>query len=170
METRMAIDKEKGYYLFPLAMTGKVPEELTSVVSNPPAEVLEIILNDTSGDKEEPAIVGRGFVVEKNLEYGEGDDKHSWPERWLIVQSYAHGERQRKGLIGRLEKAEKNLESLTPKKGESLVEFQGRVEKVLRKYSVEECIHVDVKGYQLKAGHLVISICYCRVGIAHQST
>jgi transposase len=141
----MAIDKEKGYYLFPLAMTGKVPEELTSVVSNPPAEVLEIILNDTSGDKEEPAIVGRGFVVEKNLEYGEGDDKHSWPERWLIVQSYAHGERQRKGLIGRLEKAEKNLESLTPKKGESLVEFQGRVEKVLRKYSVEECIHVDVK-------------------------
>jgi transposase len=90
-------------------------------------------------------VVGRGFVVEKNLEYGEGDDKHGWPERWLIVQSDAHGERQRKGLIGRLEKAEKNLESLTPKKEESLVEFQGRVEKVLKKYSVEECIYVEVK-------------------------
>jgi hypothetical protein len=25
-------------------------------------------------------------------------------------------------------------------------------------------------GYQLKAGHPVILICYCRVGIAHQST
>jgi transposase len=145
LETRGAIDKEKGYYLFPLAMTGKVPEELTSAVSNPPEEVEEITLNDPIGDKEEPVVVGRGFVVEKNLEYGEGDDKHSWPERWLMVQSYAHGERQRKGLKGRLEKAEKSLESLTPKKGESLVEFQGRVEKVLRKYSVEECIHVDVK-------------------------
>jgi len=48
LETRAAIDKEKGYYLFPLAMTGKVPEELTSAVLNPPAEVEEITVNDTS--------------------------------------------------------------------------------------------------------------------------
>ena len=145
LETRATIDKEKGYYLFPLAMTGKVPEELTSAVLNPPAEVDEITLNDTGGDKEEPAVVGRGFVMEKDLECSEGDDKHTWQERWLIVQSNAHGERQRKGLMDRLEKAEKKLKSLTAKKEESLVEFQGRVEKVLSQYSVEESICVDVK-------------------------
>jgi len=145
LETRAVIDKEKGYYLFPLAMTGKVPEELTSAVLNPPAEVEEISLNDTDGDNEEPAVVGRGFVVEKDLECGEGDNKHTWPERWLIVQSDAHGERQRKGLMQRLDKAEKKLEGLTPKKEESLVEFQGRAEKVLSKYSIEESICVEVK-------------------------
>ena len=145
LETRGAIDKEKGYYLFPLAMTGKVPEELTSAVLNPLAEVEEIFLNDKGVDNEEPAVVGRGFVLAKDLECGEGADKHTWRERWLIVQSDAHRERQRKGLMERLEKAEKKLKGLTAKKEESLVEFQGRVEKVLSQYSVEESICVDVK-------------------------
>ena len=45
----------------------------------------------------------------------------------------------------RLDEAEKKLEALSPKKEESLVEFQGRAEKVLSKYSVEESICVEVK-------------------------
>ena len=87
------------------------------------------------------------------LEWGEGADKHTWSERWLIVQSDAHAERQKKGLIERLKKSEKNLESLTPKKEESLAEFQGRVEKVLSKYSVKESICVDVTA-GLRQTHL----------------
>jgi len=33
--TRATVDKEKGFYLFPLPMTGKTPEELQTQVINP---------------------------------------------------------------------------------------------------------------------------------------
>jgi transposase len=145
LETRAVIDREGGNYLFPLPMTGKVPEELKKLVSEPSSALEEIRLDKPVDDGKEPAVIGRGFEVEKTMEWEEGEDKHVWKERWLIVQSHAHAERKKKALTERLAKAEKTLGGLTPKKDEGPEQFQERAEKIVEKYSVKGCLQIEVK-------------------------
>jgi hypothetical protein len=47
-------------------------------------------------DDDKPPVVGRGFVVEKSLSAFEGNNKHTWKERWLLIQSDSHAARQKK--------------------------------------------------------------------------
>lgn len=145
LETRATIDKENGYYLCPLAMTGKIPEELKTLVLNPPVKPVEIKLEGKVDKKGNPLIVGQGFVVDKDMEISETNIKHSWKERWLIVQSYAHAARQNKALMGRIKKAKNTLTKFKPKKDESLDSFRERAEQVVKKYGVEGIIEIEVK-------------------------
>jgi len=69
LQTRATIDEEKGYYLFPMPMTGNSPEELKKLVLNLPLEPQEILLAPVTDEKgEKPRVVGVGFVVEKEIE------------------------------------------------------------------------------------------------------
>lgn len=145
LETRAVIDREGGNYLFPLPMTGKVPEELKKFVSEPPSALEKIRLDKPVDDGKEPVVIGRGFEVEKTMEWEEGEDKHVWNERWQLIQSHAHAERKKKALAARLAKAEKTLGGLTPKKDEGTEQFQEKAEKVLEKYSVKGCLQIQVK-------------------------
>jgi hypothetical protein len=43
-ETRTAIDHEKGYYLFPLPMTGETPRRVKELVLNPGQTLQDIVL------------------------------------------------------------------------------------------------------------------------------
>ena len=54
LETRATIDKEGGYYLFPMPMTGDTPEELKRSVLDPPVELQDILLEPVTDDKEGP--------------------------------------------------------------------------------------------------------------------
>lgn len=84
LETRSQIASEEGFYLFPLAKTGKIPEELESLVRTPPTTPEEIILSDVKDKRGNPSVVGKGFVIEKEMEC----DKHIWTERWFVVLSF----------------------------------------------------------------------------------
>lgn len=46
LETRSQISKEEGFYLFPLAKTGQIPEQLKQLVKTPPSPPDEIILSE----------------------------------------------------------------------------------------------------------------------------
>lgn len=84
LETRSQIALENGLYLFPLAKTGKIPDELENLVKNPPTTPEDIVLPDVMDNLGEKRAVGKGFVVEKQMECG----THIWTERWFVVRSY----------------------------------------------------------------------------------
>lgn len=153
LETRATLSRENGNYLFPLPKTGDVPKHLRSLVLNSPREYETIYLHDAEtiekmkeneDDEPENPIIGRGFSVEKTMEYDEGNEKYQWQERWLISRSDAHAERQKKSLDGRLEKAEKALFKLTKKKKETEEVFQHRADNILKKYRVTKCIDIQI--------------------------
>ena len=144
LESRATIDKNEGYYLFPMPMTGETPEILKELVLNPPKEPQEISLDMALHEK--PKIVGKGFEIEKHIEAKlEGENNHEWAERWFITCSNAHADRQTKGFEARLTKAEKQLGNLKPRKGESVAEFSSRAQQVLKKYKVDGCVNIEVK-------------------------
>ncbi len=142
LATRATVDKEKGYYLFPMPMTGNTPEELKRLVLNPPVEPQEILLEPLTDEKgEEPQVVGVGFVVEKEMEDETG---YRWTERWMVSRSDAHAARKKKAFLKRLEKTEEKLNKLKPKKEETLEAFQGRAEKILKTHNIDDAVSFEV--------------------------
>ena len=89
LATRAQLDYEQGHYLFPLPMTGKVPEYLRQWVLQPPSPPKPIELSDLKQPDGPPLVVGSGFVVELGLYsvLGEGQARHHWLEQWLVTRS-----------------------------------------------------------------------------------
>lgn len=145
-ETRCTIDKEQGSYLFPMPMTGDIPEILKESVLNPPEKPQEIMLSPKHGEEDEgPRCVGVGFILEKHMQaQAETGSTHRWKERWMISRSDAHAQRQKKALKERLAKADKKLHGLKPKKDEQADKFLTRAESILKDYKVTDLITVKV--------------------------
>lgn len=142
LKTRATVDKEKGYYLFPMPMTGDTPEELKRLVLNPPVEPQEILLEPLTDEKgEKPRVVGVGFVVEKEMEDETG---HRWTERWIVSRSDAHAERKKRAFLKRLEKTEERLNKLKAKKKESFESFRARAEKILKTQNIDNAVSLKV--------------------------
>jgi transposase len=142
LETRATVDKEKGYYLFPMPMTGNTPEELKRLVLNPPVEPQEILLEPLTDEKgEEPRVVGVGFVVEKEMEDETG---HRWTERWMVSRSDTHAERKKRAFLKRLEKTEERLNKLKARKEESFESFRARAEKILETQNIDNAVSLKV--------------------------
>lgn len=143
IETRTTIDNEGGCYLFPLPMTGDVPEELYQLISEPPTDPVALYVAGEEGKQHK---VGRGFVVEKEMEARlESGTTHQWCERWLVTRSTAHANRQQKALENRLSKAEKDLQRLRPKKKETPAGFQARAERVIQQRNVTGLVSVTLE-------------------------
>ncbi len=145
LETRAIISNEGGNYLFPLPMTGEVPEQLKNYVLNPPTLPEIIVLGPKAADElkedAENRAVGEGFAVERPLEATLPDGKsHKWTERQLISQSYAHKKRKIQAFEKRLAKAEKRLKKLKLKKDESADDFRKRAELILKQQKVTDFI------------------------------
>ena len=146
LATRGTIDHEGGHYLFPLPMTGKVPDLLVEWVFEPPAEPEPIYLDGVKDEYGNPRKVGRGFVIEREMQVElESGDTHQWVEQWMVTQSTAHARRQRKALRARLDKATQALKHLKPKEKENAAEFQARAEQILHRYKVTDLISLTVE-------------------------
>ena len=141
---RAQIDREGGIYCFPLAMTGHRPKLLLDWVTNLPTIVTEIINPDAESSK---GPVGQGFEVPLGSLWFEKDTKkwHRWSERWLVVQSYALAQRQKKGLDKRLLNAEKALAKLAAKPEKDPIVLQTKVMEILKRYRVTNYILSDIK-------------------------
>ena len=80
--TRATIDHEGGSYLFPLPMTGDVPNLLREWVLNPPAKPVPLCLDDVTDEAGDPCLVGCGFIFEKERTAELKDGIHqTWTER-----------------------------------------------------------------------------------------
>jgi transposase len=144
LDTRTVIDQGGGFYLFPLPKTGDTPALLRQWVLKPPIPVEQIYLPEIVDDHGQPRALGEGFVLERTMS-GESQSQHQWQERWLIVQSKAYAETQRKAFLKRLEKAIQEVEKLKPKKDEDQVQFQARAEKIMKNRKLEDCIGLQVQ-------------------------
>jgi transposase len=98
-ETRAAIDHEKGYYLFPLPMTGETPRRVKELVLNPGQTLQDIVLAPKQDQDDDERVVGKGFVVNQQMEARlENGAVHRWQERWMVSCSHAHAQRQEKSF------------------------------------------------------------------------
>jgi len=74
-------------------------------------------LSDVKDKYGNPSVVGKGFVVEKEMECVRGSSNtHIWTERWFVARSDSHAERQNQSRTKRLANAETTLKKLIPKK------------------------------------------------------
>lgn len=145
LATRAALAQAGGVYLFPLPMTGTVPDQLRTWVLDPPTPPEAIDLDTLGVGDQEKGVVGQGFVVERAMEIArEEAEPYIWTERWLVTQSEAQAHRRRQGLERRLSQAEQALDHLTPKKKESIPDVQTRIHTLLQRYKVEGLIQVDL--------------------------
>jgi len=146
LETRATIDHEKGFYLFPMPMTGEIPRLLRELVLNPAQLRQEIELEPRDGQDEGGRVVGRGFVVTKQIEARlDSGALHKFQERWMVSCSDAHAQRQEKSFQNRLDKAATKLENLKPRKEDTVDSYRSRAEKIIETYRVEDYLGVEVK-------------------------
>jgi transposase len=142
LETRATLAAEGGHYLFPQTMTGDVPELLAAWVAEPPAMPQSIVLDAA----EDPTPIGQGFVVERPLSATTATgQQHSWSERWLVTQSYAHAQREEQRLHARLHKAEHQVQRLRAKAEETATEFLTRAQQVLEQHHVAHLFRLTVR-------------------------
>jgi len=143
-ETRAAIDHERGYYLFPLPMTGDTPRRVKELVLNPGQTIQEIVL-EPKENQDDVRVVGKGFVVNEQMEVQlENGAVHQWQERWMVSCSEAHAQRQRKSFQNRLDKAQSKLSKLKPKAKDTAGSFRIKAEKILQASGVEDYFSLEV--------------------------
>lgn len=146
LSTRATIDQEKGRYLFPLPMTGEIPDKLRRLVLNPPEEPRLIQLPKIEKGKETVKEIGKGFAIRKTLAFQlESGDSHDWIEQWFVVQSHTYANIQKKGCLSRIEKAEAELQRLKPKKDETTEQFRQRAENIVKNRKCEGLITLEVQ-------------------------
>jgi transposase len=144
-ETRATIDHEKGYYLLPLPMTGETPRRVKELVLNPGQTLQDIVLAPKQDHDDEDRVVGKGFVVNQQMEARlENGAVHRWQERWMVSCSDAHAQRQEKSFQSRLDKAEEKLSKLKAKAKDSADSFRLKAEKILQACKVEAYFRLEI--------------------------
>ena len=146
-ETRAAIDHGKGYYLFPLPMTGETPRHIKELVLNPEQASQEIVLapKQDQDDDDEDLVVGKGFVVDKQMEARlEDGEVHQWVERWMFSCSNAHAQRRKKSFQSRLDKAEDKLSKLKATSKDTVDSFRMKAEKILQECSAQDYLRFEI--------------------------
>lgn len=138
LATRATVDHESGSYLFPLPMTGEVPDQLRAWVLNPPVPPEPICLAGLPKTDGCPSVVGQGFIVETERQAPLADGtRHRWTEHWLVSQSAALAQRQQHALHLRLRQAEETLRRLTIEPEENATDFQARAAQVLARRKLD---------------------------------
>jgi transposase len=144
--TRAEISRGNGSYLFPLPMTGQVPETLRDLVFAPPVTPKPITLVDITTLDGQPKVVGSGFEVEKEMTATlEDGTPHTWVERWLVTRSDALAKRKEKTWLNRLQRAETKLTSLKVQQEESAAALLARAEYIVKRCKMTDIITVQVR-------------------------
>ena len=156
--TRCHIQQSQNYYLSPLSSV-QVPswrmDELLEGVWNgtQPLTLVEAPTDtnteagERSQETDEPPIA-EGFSLTLKTSVGDGDEKIEWEEQWVVVHSFKHQTRQKKGLDQRLERAKDAIAELNLRgrghKHRTLEETQTAVEAILKRYRVSDILMVEV--------------------------
>jgi len=145
LATRAEISHAGGSYLFPLPMTGEVPQTLQDLIAHPPVPAQPITLVDVSTDEGTPQVVGCGFEVPKELTTTLDDGTpHTWRERWLITRSDALAARHHQTWHRCLVRAETHLRQLQAQKEESAAALLARAQDIVKRSHMTDIISVQV--------------------------
>jgi transposase len=172
LATRAYIAHNQDYYLTPLAHEKDEPRLLDNLLKGKQEQIEEmklIFLSEdipVNGDEPDPKLaVARGFETKRERTAIVEGEEIVWKERLLVVQSFNYVHSMKTGLHQRLDKAEKELRTLTParqrgkrqiKDEESLL---GAIECIEKKYRVQGLFTYDhrqevserqVRGYKGK--------------------
>jgi len=146
LATRAVMVAGEDYYLMPLAHLKDEPKLLDELLQgwNKGEEELErIFLPEdiaANGDDPEPELaIAYGFEVERPRVGRANGQKEVWTERLLVVRSFSYRHTMQAGLHRRLDKAEKELQALTPQRG------RGK-----RQIKDEASLYVAVAGIEKK--------------------
>jgi len=144
LANRAHIQQRGGFYLCPLPMTGRTPDELKTWVLDPPVPVQAIRLPDQPAHE---LPVGQGFEVEVTCTWrAAGSDADlTWRERHLLMQSRVHAERQRAALHDRLAKAHTALTALNTKPTTDRAALEERAQAILTRYRVADYLSLSFR-------------------------
>ena len=131
LRNRAIIHQRGGFYLTPL------PEW----VLNPSRTLWPVRL---PGQPQDVPDVGVGFEVAVTSSWLGSDTATAfgWAERHLVIQSKTYANTLRTGLQERLHKAEAALQALNSKPRADLTDLQRRAQAVLKRYRVDEYLHL----------------------------
>ncbi len=135
LATRYQIQKEGGYYLCPLPMTSKVPEELQQRVLEEVDSAIPLFHIYTDGQEKR---IGQGFEVQRKVTYKEGSQEVTWQERLLIVQSEGHAQKQLQALDKKLQTVISKLETLQKQSFIDMEKLENKVYSLLEKHQLVE--------------------------------
>jgi transposase len=140
---RMHLHLGNGFYLSPLAMTGRWPDLLREWVLYPPFEIQDIYLSDPAAS-EGPAY--RGFVMELGTlaRHPQTAQLVAWMEQIMVVCNTRTARRQVHELHARLGRAEQALDKLIRCPGSDADELRQRAEAILAQYKVQDYLRVTV--------------------------
>lgn len=146
LQTRAEIDAPEGAYLFPLPMTGEVPDQLRRWVLQPPVVPEPLVLDASGAPGALPLVVGQGFRVERTLHATLADGQaHTWQEGWLVTCSETLAKRHQQKLLQRLAKAEAELQHLNAKTWPSAEALSQAAQPILARRAVGGLLTVQVQ-------------------------
>jgi transposase len=142
-ENRAKIQRGQGRYCFPLALTGRQPEQLKAWVLNPPAQRQTVTLPASAA---QPVTVVEGFEVELGQLWTDPDTQQAyrWVERHLVIRSASLAQRQQQGLQQRLARAAAGLTKLAAKPAKDHCDLKQQVTALLQRHRVQECFTWDI--------------------------
>jgi transposase len=151
LATRAFVQANGDYYLMPLAQTGEVPELLTALLESvwnrqQPLQRIYAPSGEETETKEE--LLALGHEVTRSQKAKVDGQWVIWEERILVVYSPSLAKQARHGLAQRLERAEGELQALTPPRGrghrqwDDLEALQSAVQGILKKRRVEGLLEV----------------------------
>jgi transposase len=155
LATRAFVQAGGDYYLMPLAQTGEVPELQTALLEPvwDKRQALQRIYapsgEDTGAQAEvKEELLALGYEVTRPQKAEVNSEWVVWEERLLVVYSPSLAKKARWGLAQRLDRAEWELQALTPPRGrgkrqwDDLEALQGAVQSILKKRRVEGLLEV----------------------------
>ena len=156
LATRAFVQAGGDYYLMPLAQTGEVPGLLTRLLQpvwngQQPLERIYAPASEESGNKEAATkkLLALGYEVTRSQEAVVDGQQVAWEERVLVAYSPSLAKQARRGLAQRLDRAEQELQALTPPRGrghrqwDDLKALQAMVQTILKKHRVEGLLEVS---------------------------
>jgi transposase len=156
LTTRAWVQGSGDFYLTPMPRTGVVPELLRSLLegvwdkSQPLERVSASNEDPPGGAGGKPKLLAAGYGTTRKLGAPVDGETVTWLERILVVYSPTLARRARRGLAGRLERAEQALGALTPPRGRGRRQWDDRqalqaaAQAILNKHRVAEML---VVGY-----------------------
>lgn len=160
LHSRAVIVDGGDCYLMPLAMVGEVPALLEAQVDRvvagqvglTPIYLPQDLPTDDDEEPEPELAIAEGFEIlrteQATLEDG---TEVSWQERLLFVRSVSLALTQTAGLEARLEKAQAEIEALSPPPGPGRRQFddpvalQEAIEEILTRYDVADLLDVQLE-------------------------
>jgi transposase len=140
------------YYLCPLPMTGKTPQDLRTWIQQAQSDPMGLELVERPDESGEIEVIGEVYEVSRPLVAIVAEQSINWTERVFVVYSPAYAQPQINGLETRLSKTIDKLRALTdnPKRGKAvyrdLESLQSKVTEVLKQARLADFLKIEYES------------------------